>query len=383
MKTCEDISVIILTRGRKYELRRALDSVYDQTVLPGEVIVIDSSEDDRIAKYVREYHYYKLIYYYNCNLKSVSDSRNKGIELAKKKYIAFLDSDDVWMNNRIELCLDAVRMDADIIVGQYVKHVRDEQEVLPLLEYFDEDNLIKSAFLQNFAVASATIYKHSFLVEIGGFPNGTNYTADWSCLIRAVKQSNSKICWVKSPLAHTWVMNDSVSLLEASRIERIEMFSNYEKELGICFDNDEIVRTFSEEKEKYIKNLLLRDEMIARKSSFYMLMSDWLRYKIDGGSLEQKLTENKISTLLIYGAGKHGGLVFDDLLDSSVKVIGWIDKKNMDNYFGCQVYKPGEKLPQCDAIIVSTFLEMDEIAKVLRKGTDAPILSIRDLIPRY
>ena len=95
-----DISVIIPTLDRCEFLRRALDSVLKQTKKPREIIVVDNGSKDNTHQMVTSL--FPCVNYLKENKGGVSAARNKGILSAKSKWIALLDSDDVWKPEKLE-----------------------------------------------------------------------------------------------------------------------------------------------------------------------------------------------------------------------------------------------------------------------------------------
>tara|TARA_Y100001970_G_C14061146_1_gene764231 strand:- start:231 stop:1076 length:846 start_codon:yes stop_codon:yes gene_type:complete len=95
-----NVSVIIPTYNRKNLLKRALHSVISQTFVPQEIIVVDDGSSDRTKDWVSE-KFPDVRYIYQDN-SGVSSARNAGIKEAKGSWIAFLDSDDEWMPNKLE-----------------------------------------------------------------------------------------------------------------------------------------------------------------------------------------------------------------------------------------------------------------------------------------
>ena len=95
-----DISVIIPTLDRRELLKRTLDSVIRQNKKPREIIVVDNGSKDHTYEMVSSL--FSNVIYLKENKKGVSVSRNKGILSAKSKWIALLDSDDVWKPEKLE-----------------------------------------------------------------------------------------------------------------------------------------------------------------------------------------------------------------------------------------------------------------------------------------
>jgi glycosyltransferase involved in cell wall biosynthesis len=101
-----DVSVVIPTYNSSGTLKRALDSVYRQSLLPREIIVVDDGSDDweqsgRIAaSYPRSI---SLGFIHLDTNQGVSVARNAGISAATGRYLAFLDSDDVWYPDKLAI----------------------------------------------------------------------------------------------------------------------------------------------------------------------------------------------------------------------------------------------------------------------------------------
>ena len=100
-----NITVIIPTHNRENVLGRALDSVLRQSKQPKQIIVVDDGSTDNTQEFLRLK--YPSITYIKQNQKGVSAARNSGIRAANYDWIAFLDSDDVWMPRKLEACVAA------------------------------------------------------------------------------------------------------------------------------------------------------------------------------------------------------------------------------------------------------------------------------------
>lgn len=101
-------SIIIPTYNRKDKLIRCIKSVLANQNANYEIIVIDDGSTDTTKEVVTG-RYPQIRYYYQEN-KGVSCARNKGMELTKGDYIAFLDSDDLWYPLRFDIIQRAFDM---------------------------------------------------------------------------------------------------------------------------------------------------------------------------------------------------------------------------------------------------------------------------------
>ncbi len=101
------VSVVIPTYNRVHLLERSLDSALGQTLAADEIIVVDDgSTDNTVATLKSMYPEVKLIQQDNLG---VSAARNTGISAARHEWIALLDSDDVWHENKLERQITALK----------------------------------------------------------------------------------------------------------------------------------------------------------------------------------------------------------------------------------------------------------------------------------
>lgn len=98
------VSIIMPAYNAKKYIANAIQSVIDQTIENWELLVIDDCSNDGtveiIEKFVLSDKRIKLIY--NPENIGVSETRNRGIQQALGEWIAFLDSDDLWKQNKLE-----------------------------------------------------------------------------------------------------------------------------------------------------------------------------------------------------------------------------------------------------------------------------------------
>ena len=94
------VSIIIPTFNRRDHITIALDSVLAQTYKDYEIIIIDDGSSDDTKEVLKPYQD-NIRYFYQEN-KGIPITRNKGIREAQGQYIAFLDSDDYWLSEKLE-----------------------------------------------------------------------------------------------------------------------------------------------------------------------------------------------------------------------------------------------------------------------------------------
>lgn len=97
------VSVVIPVYNREALVARAIDSVLGQTFEDFEVLVVDDASTDGTPGVVRQYDDERVRYLRQKTNRGVSAARNRALREARGAFIAFLDSDDTWMPEKLEL----------------------------------------------------------------------------------------------------------------------------------------------------------------------------------------------------------------------------------------------------------------------------------------
>jgi len=113
MKPC--FSVIIPTYNRSQELKRAIESVRSQSLSDFEILVMDDGSTDDTREVVEAFNDPRIIYEWEKNFGGPARPRNRGIAKAKGDWICFLDADDVWLPNKLQVCYQYLDESVDLI----------------------------------------------------------------------------------------------------------------------------------------------------------------------------------------------------------------------------------------------------------------------------
>lgn len=179
---CISISVIITIFNSEKYIKRCLDYIIAQTFKNIEIILINDGSNDNSKnicyKYCRRYGFIKLV---NQEKRGVAQARNKGVEIAKGKYITFVDSDDYIDVNMFEEMYKAIeKLNADLCICNYIKEDKNtkkycdsgikkdiltNKEVKKLLQIrlIERDNSEKKHELAVFRGACGKLYRNKII----------------------------------------------------------------------------------------------------------------------------------------------------------------------------------------------------------------------------
>jgi len=174
------ISVIIPAYNKGELIKETIDSVLAQTYSNFEIILVDDGSIDNTAEVVRSIKDSRLKYHYQPNSGLPAKPRNKGVALSNGEYIAFLDHDDVWLAQKLEKQLLALKQYENIaLVSTNAYFIRDniytKEPLITDLKsgYFnDEDFLPEIKVIQ-----SSVLIKKSVFLEMKGFDESPDLKA--------------------------------------------------------------------------------------------------------------------------------------------------------------------------------------------------------------
>ncbi|WP_425880017.1 glycosyltransferase family 2 protein [Acinetobacter sp. TWP2-2-3] len=142
------VSIIMPAYNAEKLISDSINSVLSQTYKNFELIVIDDCSQDQTSQVVENFilkdKRVKLIK--NIKNKGVAETRNTGLDQAKGDYVAFLDSDDKWDNNKLEKQLAVLkeRNDVDVVYGSYYRFNNDGiKNIVKVPNLLDKKELLK------------------------------------------------------------------------------------------------------------------------------------------------------------------------------------------------------------------------------------------------
>lgn len=183
------VSVIIPTCNRPEFLSEALLSVFSQTYMDIEVIVVNDGGTE-VESIIASLNKKRKIIYINCDdHRGPSAARNAGIKAARGKYIAYLDDDDIYYPDHIETLVNflenneykAAYTDACCVHQEREgeRYVAKKREVLYSFD-FDPDLML----IKNFIPVLTVMHEKSCIDEVGLFDESLRTHEDWDLWIR-------------------------------------------------------------------------------------------------------------------------------------------------------------------------------------------------------
>lgn len=114
------ISIIIPTYNRENLITRSAESVLAQTYEDLELIIVDDGSTDNTQSIVKSIADSRVNYVKLPQGKGAPAARNYGVSIAKGEYVAFQDSDDIWIREKLDTQLEFLqRFDADVVACAY------------------------------------------------------------------------------------------------------------------------------------------------------------------------------------------------------------------------------------------------------------------------
>jgi len=216
------ISIIIPSYNRFNYLCRTIDSIKNQTYTNYEIIVVNdnSTEPEYLTKEIENVKMIhlkensKTLFGYAC----AGYIRNVGVENSKGDYIAFVDDDDWWTENKLEMQITKMLTENAEFSSTEGFLYKGEQNLNECKKYNSEfywDYLSKKCNLENkfpqwwdlnflkihnCIITSSVMIKKSLFQKIGGMRYLKNGEEDYDCWLRCLQYNNTKLLYINEPL---------------------------------------------------------------------------------------------------------------------------------------------------------------------------------------
>ena len=183
------ISVIIPTYNRADRILKAISSVLSQTYPVEEVIVVDDCSKDNTQDVIKGIKDERVKYYCLEKNGGAGAARNFGVQKAKGDLIAFHDSDDIWVENKLEAQIRYLESNPtvglvysayEMMLSYGIRHTVPDRQSGQVLE----GKMLPGLFVRNTIGAPTMLLPRNIFLEEQGFDEKMRSLEDWDFAIR-------------------------------------------------------------------------------------------------------------------------------------------------------------------------------------------------------
>jgi glycosyltransferase involved in cell wall biosynthesis len=187
------VSIIIPTYNRANFIGETIQSILNQTFQDFEIIVVDDGSTDNTKKiidgFIKQSEKIKYLYQNHCGRPSIP--RNYGFKISTGKYLAFLDSDDLWLPKKLEKQINVLEKNINvgfvdcknIIINEFGSEIKGSYK-FPIYNGDVFRELLKSNII---LTPGSVIIKRDVIEKIGNFDESLLSLDDWDLWIRISK----------------------------------------------------------------------------------------------------------------------------------------------------------------------------------------------------
>lgn len=285
-------SIVIPTYNRKEVLFKNLLSLENQTFRDFEVVVSDDGSNDGSYDLISSYCFnYDLKYIFSDNWGGPAKPRNLGINSSNGRWICFLDSDDFWFNNKLEIIYNRIRIDSFNINFIYHHNLRlsnNQNSVIFPSRPISLSTLLSSG---NSIYLSSVCVSKMILSQIDGFSENPRFIGveDYDLYIRLALNGCS-FKYVTNTLGIYTIGHDNLSSDFLRQIEKVDYLlhehvsrmdlNNSEQYMGkVDSLIDYMYGNYFTDKNDYLNaKIYFKKVFLYRTSSFLLKSKSLLKY---------------------------------------------------------------------------------------------------------
>jgi len=211
------VSVVLPTYNRADLMAEAITSVLSQTHSRLELIIADDGSTDNTEEVARSFSDKRIVYLKLPHAGLPAPPRNRGIEASKGEFIAFLDSDDLWLESKIEKSLNGFvkAPDAGIICSnEYIllEHAGKTTETYAPKKGNEQVISFERLFMGNIISSSTAVVRRCCFDKVGLFNEsiGLRATEDYHMWLRIA--AKFKVLYLDQPLGYYRIHEGSIRL---------------------------------------------------------------------------------------------------------------------------------------------------------------------------
>lgn len=223
-------SVVMIAYNAEKYIKAAIDSVLSQTMEDFELIIVNDCSKDSTEKIIKNYTDPRIRYFKNKENLKISKTRNYGVSQAKADYVAFIDSDDVWLNTKLERQVSYMEETGAKICYSGYGFIADDgtlqNKVFNVPKQVDFKRLLK----QNVITPSASMFSRELLLKYPFYAEQVH--EDFVAFLQMLKNEKILAYGINDPLIYYRLTNNSKS---RNKIKAFVMTLKSYKEVGLNF----------------------------------------------------------------------------------------------------------------------------------------------------
>lgn len=208
-----DISVVIPAFNRAKLLPDCLESILSQTLIPNEIIVIDDGSTDHTFEVAMSYASHGVTCIRHETSTGAQAARNTGIRSARNNWIAFQDSDDIWLPDKLECQVAALKgraaMENFVVHCNALKEDTNLQKIEKMQILTFSGNCYSRLLLYPGPMFPGLLVHKSKLFEIGLLDEQCPAYQEWDTAIRLAKVA--EFIHIEKPLFH-WRWHEEATM---------------------------------------------------------------------------------------------------------------------------------------------------------------------------
>jgi glycosyltransferase involved in cell wall biosynthesis len=186
-----EVSVIIPTFNRAHMIEKAIFSVLRQTYKDLELIIVDDGSVDDTPRMVAKINDDRLTYFRHEKQKGAAEARNTGVTASSGRFLAFLDDDDEWLPDKLDLQMEVFGSNPEIgmvYTGYYYVNAENNEifrEFHPKMKGRLDDRLLMENCV---GTTSTAVIRKDCFEKVGGFDVCLRGSQDWDLWIRIAEE---------------------------------------------------------------------------------------------------------------------------------------------------------------------------------------------------
>lgn len=203
------ISVVLICYNAEKFIAETIKSVLNQTYKDFEFIIVNDCSTDKSEQIILSFDDPRIKYIKNDHNMKISKTRNRGVENATGKYIAFLDSDDIWREDKLQKHIDHIKATSAKISYSGYYFISNDGILQNKIHTVPQQVNFRKLLKQNVITPSASVFERNLLLKYPFYAEEVH--EDFLCFLQMLKGEKIFAYGINEPLIYYRLTTNSKS----------------------------------------------------------------------------------------------------------------------------------------------------------------------------